>query len=519
MVMLKSVILLAYLLFNGGIFDIAGVTVNTSRIRSDNQEQYLEAEPVMRLCNQFEKNPLLKGVKGSFEEIRANEKYHPNDAIIQVSSNGRYLQWSNGVPIYINADTGWSLTRDYTPEEVVEYLEITREQKFNVVQMSAVFHEVIPNQDIIGPAFYDGDFTRPRQDYWNQVDWVVHEATSRGMIVMINPIWKKQHSKTIQNNGVEKCRAYGKWFAERYKDNPYVIYFVGGDAVPEPVKDELAAMAKGIQDVYNGKAIIAVHSRQTTSSLEVYPEQPDWLTLNWTYAYSPLRADWNLWPYEHNHRNYQQFYLRNYQQLQPVPIQFGEGYYDFGAVRELGSTDVDDRFGGRYALRRQAWYASFLTGSTGHAYGAEAIWNHNRDGETWQMALQYDSRKDMTIKKLLVDDIPWWTMIPDINHKFLVCGFGIRGTGEFAVAAVSSDRKLAVIYTPVYNELQLNLDELAEGLITVEWYDPCTGEIKPAERSSITARGKIILCSPATNSCGKSDYVLLVKVENKNSVH
>jgi hypothetical protein len=447
-------------------------------------------------------------------DINASEKYRTSDPIIQVSSNGRYLQWSNGVPIYIHACTAWSLTRDYSQEEVVEYLEITKEQKFNTVQMSAVFHAVKPNQDIIGPAFYDGDLTRPKQDYWNQVDWVVNEATNRGLIVMINPIWKKQHQQTIQNNGVEKCRAYGKWFAERYKDNPYVIYFVGGDAVPEPVSNELAAMAEGIQEIYNGKAIIAVHSRQTTSSLEVYPQQPDWLTLNWTYAYSPLRADWNLWPYEHNLRNYQQFYLRNYQQLPPVPIQFGEGYYDPGPGREFGVTDVEGRFGGRYAVRRQAWYASFLTGSTGHAYGADAIWAHNRDGVTWQMALNYDSRKDMSIKKLLVDDIPWWTLIPDMNNRFLVCQSGIRGTGDFAVAAVSSDQKLAVLYTPVHNELQLNLDELAEGQITAMWFDPCNGKVKPVKGFPEIGIGKVNIYSPGTNSSGRSDYVLVIKIED-----
>jgi len=447
-------------------------------------------------------------------DIIAHEKFQASDTIIQVSSNGRYLQWSNGVPIYIHACTAWSLPRDYSKAEVVEYLDITREQKFNTIQMSAVFHAVKPNQDIIGPAFYDGDLTQPKPDYWKQVDWVVNEASNRGLIVMINPIWKKQHQQTIQNNGVEKCRKYGKWFAERYRDNPYVIYFVGGDAVPEPVSDELAAMAEGIQEVYNGKAIIAVHSRQTTSSLEVYPDQPDWLTLNWTYAYSPIRANWNLWPYEHNLRNYQQFYLRNYQQLKPVPIQFGEGYYDTGGGKDFGITDVEGRYGGRYAVRRQAWYASFLTGSTGHAYGADAIWHHNWKDDTWQMALHYDSRKDMTIKKLLVDVIPWWTFIPDMNNKFLVCQSGIRGTGDYAVAAVSSDRKFAVVYIPVRNEMQLNLDELAEGKIKANWYDPCSGKTKLTEVFPENSKGMINLFSPAKNSSGKSDFVLVIKIED-----
>jgi purine nucleosidase len=63
---------LAYLLFNGDVFDVVGVTVNTTRNGGDIHEQYLEAERVMRLCNQFGKIPLLKGANGSFEEIRPN---------------------------------------------------------------------------------------------------------------------------------------------------------------------------------------------------------------------------------------------------------------------------------------------------------------------------------------------------------------------------------------------------------------------------------------------------------------
>ncbi len=436
----------------------------------------------------------------------ASENPVRNNLTIQVSPNGRYLQWSDGTPIYIHADTGWSLTRDYSPEEVTEYLDRTVGQKFNTIQMSAVFHAVRPDQDIIGPAFYDADLTRPREDYWAQVDRVVEETTKRGLIVVLNPIWKRQHVNTIQKNGVENCHEYGKWFAERFKDNPYVIYFVCGDATPDPVKDELAAMAEGIQEVYGGKAIIAVHSRQTTSSLEVYSEQPDWLTLNWTYAYSPKRADWNLWPYEHN--------LRNYQKFPDRPIHFCEGYYDAGAARDIELNGVIERFGSRYAIRRQAWYASFITGSTGHAYGAEAIWHHNRWDETWQMALEYESRKDMAHKITFVDQIDWWTLVPDMNQEFLTDGFGTFGSEDYVVAAVSSDKNLAVIYTPVRHELQINLNKLAKGIITAEWFDPTNGILKPAEGFPTGERGILKIFSPMENSSGTSDFVLLVRVGN-----
>jgi purine nucleosidase len=75
---------LAYLLFNGDVFDVVGVTVNATRNGGDIHEQYQEAERVMRLCSQFGKIPLLKGANGSFEEIKPylkNSDFDGSDAV------------------------------------------------------------------------------------------------------------------------------------------------------------------------------------------------------------------------------------------------------------------------------------------------------------------------------------------------------------------------------------------------------------------------------------------------------
>jgi hypothetical protein len=53
---------------------------------------------------------------------------------IEVSADSRYLQSSDGKPFYIHSDRAWSLPRDYSREEVVEYLDKTLDQKFNGVQ-------------------------------------------------------------------------------------------------------------------------------------------------------------------------------------------------------------------------------------------------------------------------------------------------------------------------------------------------------------------------------------------------
>ncbi len=62
---------MAYLFFNGDIFDLAGITVNATRNGGDIDQQYQEAERVMKLCNVFGKIPLLRGANDSFAIIKS----------------------------------------------------------------------------------------------------------------------------------------------------------------------------------------------------------------------------------------------------------------------------------------------------------------------------------------------------------------------------------------------------------------------------------------------------------------
>jgi purine nucleosidase len=63
---------MAYLFFNGDIFNTVGVTVNATFNGGDITGHYEEAKRVMQLCNVYGKIPLLKGANASFNEIRPN---------------------------------------------------------------------------------------------------------------------------------------------------------------------------------------------------------------------------------------------------------------------------------------------------------------------------------------------------------------------------------------------------------------------------------------------------------------
>lgn len=60
---------IAYLLFNGGVFDVEGITVNRTRGGGDVTQHYAEAERVVRLANLHGRVPLRLGAAGSFPEI------------------------------------------------------------------------------------------------------------------------------------------------------------------------------------------------------------------------------------------------------------------------------------------------------------------------------------------------------------------------------------------------------------------------------------------------------------------
>lgn len=414
---------------------------------------------------------------------------HPSD-------NGRFLQWSPDKPFFINTCTAWSLTYAFTDQEVKDYLADRVAGKFNTIQMSAVFAEIVKSQ--ADSAFKNQDLLQPVSKFWNRVDWVVKQATERGLVVMINPIWKHSLNEFIKANGAEKCRKYGQWFAKRFKDNPRVIYFIGGDEAPEPVRNELDEMGKGIQDVYGGKAIVAYHSEHDQSSLEAFPNS-SWVTLNWTYAYSPPYG--KSYPYSENYDNWKAF--------PKIPIQFCEGYYDFGEAKTYSEKGIAERWGNRFVIRRQAWW-NILSGGTGNAYGAEGICNKNCEGEPWQHCTGYGSSKDMGVLKQITDKIKWWRLQPDIEHKVLVGGYGTFMLDDYAVCEVSDNGSQAVIYTPVAQSLEVKLPDYGQHC-RVRWLDPTNARFVPVNMLFPKKKKKaVVLATPGINHSGSEDWILII---------
>lgn len=75
---------IAYMLFNGQVFDVEGITVNRTHNGGDIDQQYAEADRIVRLCDLHGKIKIYKGASGTYEEIKDNvdqPKFDGSDAV------------------------------------------------------------------------------------------------------------------------------------------------------------------------------------------------------------------------------------------------------------------------------------------------------------------------------------------------------------------------------------------------------------------------------------------------------
>jgi len=83
---------LAYLLFSEKVFDVRGITVNATFNGGDIEQQYDEAERVMKLCMVDGKIPLFNGSNDDFESIRGSiydSIYDGSDAVEFIITESR----------------------------------------------------------------------------------------------------------------------------------------------------------------------------------------------------------------------------------------------------------------------------------------------------------------------------------------------------------------------------------------------------------------------------------------------
>jgi len=94
--------------------------------------------------------------------------------------------------------------------------------------------------------------------------------------------------------------------------------------------------------------------------------------------------------------------------------------------------------------------------------------------------------------------------VPDRRHRVVIAGSGAYGRDDYVTAAVTDDRTLLVAYLAERRTVAVDLTKLAGPATAARWFDPRTGEMRPAGRYA--APGVQRLTPPSDD-----DWVLLVE--------
>lgn len=421
---------------------------------------------------------------------------------IRVSENHRFLVTETGEPFFWLGDTAWELFHRLTLPEAEHYLEVRRQQGFNVIQAVILAeHDGLrtPNANGHIPLLGD-DPTRPNEYYFRHVDAIIRLAAEKGLYIGLLPTWGDKVCGEYWGTGPvvfnrENARVYGRFLGERYKNDTNLLWILGGDRPAEGYEDIWAAMAEGITEGHRlspggggGKPFMTYHPRGGSSS-SAWLHKAEWLDMNMlqsghclvdTPNWDMIRADYELEPARptlDGEPNYEHHPIDPY--IRPWKPEYGR-YTD-------------------YDVRKQAYRAVFA-GACGHTYGSHSIWQmySPRYAPTtfaspyWDEAVHGPGARQMIHLKNLMLSRPYLTRIPapDLLPNVTPPPPPADLTKEddrinplraaHPVAARDSEGRYGLVYFPLAGQsLEVDLRLLA-GRINAQWFDPRAGRFHPA---------------------------------------
>lgn len=367
---------------------------------------------------------------------------------LQVGPDHRHLVTSDGKPFFLLGDTAWELFHRLTREEAELYLANRATKGFNTILAVALAEFEFDKPNAYGEMpLENNDPTKPRDAYFQQVDWAVDKAASLGLYTAILPTWgdkwNKKWGKGPEIFTPENAEIYCEWLAKRYRDKP-VLWILGGD---RPIENDnhraiVRAMAAGLRKGDGGRHLISYHPQGGKNSSDFWPDEP-WLDFHMFQSGHGKRAAAN---YDMNAKN---LALPNLK-----PTLDGEPNYEDHPVRSLMKNGKPTEWFDDSDARRAAWW-SVLSGACGHVYGTHSIWQFHdpakrkalTDARTpWLQAMDLPGATQMGVMKCFIERLDWTKLRR--KDGFLGNPAEPLPAPLKPMAAVAVDGSFAVIYLP-----------------------------------------------------------------------
>ncbi len=334
---------------------------------------------------------------------------------VRVSEDERHFEHADGQPFFWLADTWWmGFTKRLMWPDGFETLAADRVRKgFSVVQIVAGLYPDMPPFDPRGEneagQAWESDFARINPAYLDMADLRIQYLVDSGIVPCVVGGW----GYFIRRMGVEKMKQHWRYLIARWGAYPVMWCLAGEGTMPyylSQKKDEDAAAQK------KDWTELARYVRATDAFGHPITIHPSRSSRNCVEDASVL--DFDMLQTGHDDRrsapNTVETILSSRSAAPTMPVLVGEVCYE--GIQEASREEV----------QRFMFWASVLSGTAGHTYGANGIWQVNTRekpyglsphghswGDTpWEVAYQLPGSGQLGLAKQLLSRYRWWKLEP-----------------------------------------------------------------------------------------------------------
>jgi Protein of unknown function (DUF4038)/Putative collagen-binding domain of a collagenase len=439
---------------------------------------------------------------------------------VRISSDKRHLVDQQSKPFPILGRTAWCIiSQPLTGQH--QFIEHSVSFGYNSIEMSAICHWKMGNhapfsgkgdlpflKKIDGTEWKDSldyragthspDFTTPNEAYWKYLDDFIAYCGQKGILVFLFPAYVGYHDgdqgwmEELAANGPQKVKAYGGWFARRYKNSPNIVWMIlGDDGKFSPEKKEAeAALIAGLKSVEGKQSIYYTaesFSGQNSADNEDFGKE---MSLNAVY-------NWE--------RNIPAQARLAYRRLPVMPSFLLEEPYD-----EEGPDGNNYNPHAVQPVRRFQWWG-WLSCIGGYIAGNGYIWPFI--DPVWQEHLNSSGAQDMKRLNEFIRSVKWWELVPSElsgMKKLVIAGGGTDTAADYIAAACTRTRDLLIAYVPPAHRDEFTIDLSAlDGPCQASWFDPTSG-VYTSISEELNGTSKEFT-APGNNFAGERDWVLVIR--------
>ena len=379
---------------------------------------------------------------------------------LTATPTARHVVDQGAKPFLLVGDAAWSLFAVLSDSDADVYLENRKQHGFTAVLANLIEHYFAANPpaNFYGQTPFTGQpFTTPREAYFTHVDYILKSAAEKGIAVFLFPLYlgygcgDQGWCPEVQNASESEMRAWGEYVGARYANYDNIVWVIGGDTDPTPVKAKVQAMIDGILS-RDSRHPFTLHNGRGVMGVRTWPEAT-WLNINTTYTSGV---------------DYQQA-LDAYNLSPPRPFFLAESLYENSHAPPNAQV-----------LRAQSYW-TVLNGGFGHFFGNCPLSAFGFTYDVcptvtdWRTLLDSPGALGMQYFHALFKSRHWQSLVPDTSGNVLMAGNGTFGGADYASAACATDGSSIIAYLPSSRAITVNGTCLTGSTMIAWWYDPSTG--------------------------------------------